>query len=40
MAFIILGLFESMEEALYFSVVALTTLGFGDVTLDAQWRLL
>ena len=40
MAFMILGLFESMEEALYFSVVALTTLGFGDVTLDAQWRLL
>lgn len=39
-AFLMLGLFETLEAALYFSVVAFTTLGFGDVTLDAEWRLL
>ena len=39
-AFMILGLFETLEAALYFSAVAFTTLGFGDVTLDAEWRLL
>ncbi|MEM9736953.1 MAG: ion channel, partial [Pseudomonadota bacterium] len=26
--------------ALYFSVVAFTTLGFGDVLLPQEWRLL
>jgi len=35
-----LGLFNTFELALYFSVVAFTTLGFGDVTLDQGWRLL
>ena len=40
LAFMILGLFETMEAALYFSAVAFTSLGFGDVTLDAKWRLL
>lgn len=39
-AYIALGVFESLEPALYFSVVAFTTLGFGDVTLPVQWRLL
>ena len=39
-AFVMLGLFETLEAALYFSAVAFTTLGFGDVTLDAEWRLL
>ncbi len=39
-AFRMLGLFETLEAALYFSAVAFTTLGFGDVTLDAEWRLL
>ena len=39
-AFMMLGLFETLEAALYFSAVAFTTLGFGDVTLDAEWRLL
>jgi len=28
------------EPALYFSMVTFTTLGYGDVVLDEQWRLL
>ncbi|MEK7264622.1 MAG: ion channel [Pseudomonadota bacterium] len=32
--------FASFEEALYFSSVAYTTLGFGDVLLPFEWRLL
>jgi hypothetical protein len=39
-AFIGLGLFDTFEAALYFSAVTLTTLGYGDITLPAQWRLL
>jgi hypothetical protein len=32
--------FDSFEEALYFSMVSFTTLGFGDLVLPAQWRIL
>ena len=32
--------FESFEEALYFSLVTFTTLGYGDITLDPGVRLL
>ncbi|MFK8068205.1 MAG: ion channel [Gammaproteobacteria bacterium] len=39
-AFLITDIFQSLEESLYFSVVAFTTLGFGDVILPQQWRLL
>ena len=39
-AFLWLGVFEEFELSLYFSVVSFTTLGFGDVVLDQQWRLL
>lgn len=39
-AFNLLGAFETLEQALYFSMVAFTTLGFGDVTLPQEWRLL
>ena len=39
-AFMGLGLFESAEAAAYFSIVTFTTLGYGDVTLDPQWRFL
>jgi len=35
-----LGIFESFETGLYFAVVAFTTLGFGDITLPQEWRLL
>ena len=30
----------SFEEAVYFSFVTFTTLGYGDITLSAGWRLL
>jgi len=35
-----LGALRSLEEAVYFSTVTYTTLGFGDITLDGAWRLL
>lgn len=35
-----LGIFAAMEEAVYFSLVSFTTLGFGDILLPAEWRLL
>jgi len=34
------GAIADLETALYFSTVTFTTLGYGDVTLDANWRLL
>jgi len=30
----------SFEEAVYFSFVTFTTLGYGDITLSQDWRLL
>lgn len=33
-------IFPTTEEALYFSIVAYTTLGFGDILLPVEWRLL
>ena len=39
-AYVGIGAIESLEPALYFSVVAFTTLGFGDITLPLEWRLL
>ncbi len=38
--FVRLGALSTLEEALYFSSVAYSTLGFGDVLLPAEWRLL
>lgn len=38
--FVVLGVFESLEPAVYFALVAFTTLGFGDVLLPIEWRLL
>jgi len=35
-----LGLFETMIDALYFSMISFTTLGFGDVLLPREWGLL
>ncbi len=35
-----LGIFDDLEPALYFSTVCFTTLGFGDIILDPNWRLL
>lgn len=36
--FLALGVFETLEAALYFAVVSFTTLGFGDVILEQEWR--
>jgi voltage-gated potassium channel Kch len=35
-----LGALESLEKATYFSMVTFTTLGYGEIVLDEQWRLL
>lgn len=35
-----LGAIENLEEALYFSIVTFTTLGYGDITLSESYRLL
>jgi hypothetical protein len=34
------GAFEALEPALYFSLVAFTTVGFGDLVLEPSWRVL
>ena len=38
--YVAIGAFEELESALYFSAVTFTTLGYGDLTLGANWRLL
>jgi hypothetical protein len=38
--YILLGEFNAIEPALYFSTVTFTTVGFGDVVLGDRWRLL
>jgi hypothetical protein len=35
-----LGLFETLEESVYFALVSVTTLGYGDLVLPVGWRLL
>ena len=37
--YIWLGVVDSLDTAVYFSTVAFTTLGFGDITLSEDWRL-
>jgi len=32
--------FSSFSEAVYFSLVTFTTLGYGDISLTSEWRLL
>ncbi len=39
-AYLAAGAIEGLEQALYFSIVTFTTLGYGDITLDQGWRLL
>ena len=35
-----LGELKDLHQALYFSTVTFTTLGYGDITLDERWQLL
>ena len=35
-----LDLFDTLETAVYFALVSYTTLGFGDILLPQEWRLL
>jgi hypothetical protein len=39
-AYLALGALRGFEEALYFSLVTFTTLGYGDRTLQEEWRIL
>lgn len=34
------GVISGFEEAVYFSLVTYTTLGYGDITLEPGWRIL
>ena len=36
----LLGATRTFEQALYFSIVTYSTVGYGDVTLPVQWRVL
>ena len=40
LAYDLLGVFGTFEESLYFSIVTYTTLGYGDVILPHEWRIL
>lgn len=35
-----LGIFHETETSVYFALVSFTTLGFGDIVLEKQWRIL
>lgn len=37
--YLYLGEFSSLSQALYFSVVTSTTLGFGDIVTSEKWQL-
>jgi Ion channel len=40
LVYLTVGAFEDFEHALYYSTVAFSTVGFGDVVPDFEWRLL
>ncbi|WP_284163929.1 ion channel [Frigidibacter sp. SD6-1] len=40
LTFYALGLFPGLEPCVYFALVSFTTLGYGDVLLPHEWRLL
>lgn len=39
-AYVALGAAGSLEEAVYFSIMSFTTVGYGDVVLPRDWRIL
>lgn len=40
LTYIALGEFQDVESAVYFSTSAFTTVGFGDIILSRDWRML
>lgn len=38
--FLCLDIFDTIETSLYFSIVTFTTLGYGDVIVANEWRIL
>lgn len=40
LAFRALDVFHDLEHAVYFALVSFTTLGYGDVVLPTEWRIL
>ncbi len=38
--YVMVGALPTTSEALYFSLVTFTTLGYGDITLHEPWRML
>jgi hypothetical protein len=38
--YVVIGALDDFETALYFSTVTFTTLGYGDIVLEKDWRLL
>lgn len=38
--YVYLGAIATFDEAMYFSMVTYTTLGYGDITLEPGWRVL
>ncbi|MEO1304339.1 MAG: potassium channel family protein [Pseudomonadota bacterium] len=38
--FVMTGIFEDFESSFYFAIVSATTVGFGDVVLSDDWRIL
>ena len=39
-AYLLLGVFSDVETAVYYSTTTFTTVGFGDVVVDKDWRML
>ncbi len=39
-AYTAVGALSGFEQALYFSAVSFTTVGYGDIVLSEQWRIL
>jgi hypothetical protein len=37
-AYVAMGVVDSLESAVYFSTVTFSTLGYGDITPTANWR--